>query len=482
MAPVSLDKSLKPIPIPPMARIPLRSRAWHGDEQIDLPVPDAWRVDVLAPVDAPEAPDHELLRALSQPHAGPSLQELARGKSTALIVVDDLGRPTPAHRIVPHLLALLEAAGIGAAGVSFLVATGSHRQISPQEIERKLGADIAAQYPVYCHDAFHDDLHDLGRLPSGMPVIVNRRVTDADLVIGISCILPHTMAGFSGGGKIMLPGCAGILSISELHSFEAKRERAQIESSPDHPDAREVIEAFAERAGLTFSINTVINSRREIAAIVAGDFRDAHAEAVRRAVEVYRTEIPEDLRRNADIVIVNGYPLDADPVQVSKSQWPRKLFPQAQMILYDPACDGIAYHGWSEFQKASVGNMLCGTISEARTKGHYPALLSALLAQPVFRTLGHMRLSRQAQNTDVSYRAYEENRGSIRTNTIAKRLMAKRVPLVICSQSFPEWKRAVQFPQSVLLPDWAAVAAAGYLPDEVRRVAVVPCAPLQIPV
>ena len=75
-----------------------------------------------------------------------------------------------------------------------------------------------------------------------------------------------------------------------------------------------MIEAFAERAGLDFSVNTVINSRREAAHIVAGDFRVAHAEAVRRAVEVYRTEIPDDLRNGVDLVIVNGYPLVADPV------------------------------------------------------------------------------------------------------------------------------------------------------------------------
>jgi len=464
-----------------MARIPLRSRAWHGDEQIELPVPDAWHVDILGPADAPELSEEGVRQALSRPHAGPSLTELARGKSTALLVIDDLGRPTPAHRIVPHLLVLLEAAGIGADGISFLVATGSHRQLTHQEAERKLGAHIVARYPVHSHDAFDDDLCDLGRLPSGMPVIVNRRVLDADLVIGVSCILPHTLAGFSGGGKIMLPGCAGILSISELHSFEAKRQRAQVEPSPRRPDARDVIEAFAERAGLAFSVNTVINSRRQVAAIVAGDFRAAHAEAVTRAVEVYRTEVPDELRQTADIVIANGYPLDADPVQVSKSQWPRRLFPQADMILYDPACDGIAYHGWSEFQKASVTNMICGTISEARTDGRYPAPLSALLARPLLRRLGHWRLRAEAERTDVSYRAYREERGTIDTNTIAKRVMAKRARLVICSASFPEWKRVVQFPNSVLLPDWEAVAAAGYLPDEPRRVAVIPCAPLQIP-
>jgi nickel-dependent lactate racemase len=464
-----------------MARISLRSRAWHGDEILELPVPDAWQIEMLSPVDAPELAEADLRRCLEEPHAGPTLRERAAGCRTALIVCDDLGRPTPAHRIVPHLIELLTQAGVPAAGISFLVATGSHRQITPAEMERKLGAGIVARHEVHCHDAFHAELCDLGRLPSGMPVIVNRRVVDADLVIGVSCILPHTLAGFSGGGKIMLPGSAGILSISELHSFEAKRTRAADAPLGRRPDAREVIEAFAERAGLDFSINTVINSQRQIAHIVAGDLRLAHAEAVRRAQQVYRTEIPADLRREAQTVIVNGYPLDADPVQVSKSQWPRKFFPQARMILVDPACDGIAYHGWSEFQKASVLNMLCGTISEARTEGRYPAVLASLLASRPWRRLGERRLARQAQRTDVSYRAYEEHRGTIPRNTIAKRVMAKRAPLVICSAHFPAWKQQVQFPNADLLPDWEAVAAAGYLPDEAQRVAVLPCAPLQIP-
>ena len=104
-----------------------------------------------------------------------------------------------------------------------------------------------------------------------------------------------------------------------------------------------------------------------------------------------------------------------------------------------------------------------------------------MLARPLLRKLGHLRLRREAERTDVSYQAYLNKRGTIHTNTIAKRVMAKRAPLVICSQSFPEWKRVMQFHKSVLLRDWEAVAAAGYLPEEARRGAVIPCAPLQIP-
>ena len=462
-----------------MARISLRSRAWHGDTDVELAVPDAWSVDVLPPEDGPGLGEEELARALSAPIGSPHLEEAARGQGTALIVVDDLGRPTPAHRIVPHLLRMLAGAGVPEGGISFLVATGSHRQLTAAEKERKLGAEVCSRFPVHCHDAFGPDLRDLGRLDSGMPVVVNGRVVDAGLVIGVSCVLPHTMTGFSGGAKILLPGCAGILSIAELHSFEAKRPRGGTEPATRRPDAREVIEAFARRAGLDFSVNVVVNSRREVAAVAAGEPGGAHAAAVEQARRIYRTEIPEELRREADLVIANAYPLDADPVQVSKSQWPRRVFPNARLVLHDPACDGIAYHGWSEFQKASLINMLCGAISEARTDGCCRGLVGTLLGLASLRELGHRRLRREADRTDVSYRAYEEGRGTIRRNTAAKRVMARRAPLLLCSDGFPEWKRRIQFPNSRRYDGWDELVAdlsAGEL-----RVAVLPCAPLQIP-
>ncbi|MEE2658454.1 MAG: lactate racemase domain-containing protein [Candidatus Latescibacterota bacterium] len=464
-----------------MGLISLRSKAWHGDVEVQLSVPDSWSVEVLPPRDAFELDDSGLQQALCTPIGSPPLTELARGNERVLIVVDDLGRPTPAHRIIPFVLEHLRDAGVADGSISFLVATGSHRQLESAEMAMKIGTDVAQRFECHSHDAFHDELADLGRLPSGMPVLINRRVTDADLVIGISCVLPHSLAGFSGGGKILLPGCAGIQSISALHSFESKRLRAHREPLQRRPDTREVIAAFAERVGLGFSINTVINSRREIAGVHAGHFVKAHARAVDQARKVFDTPIPEDLRQQAELLIVNGYPLDADPVQISKSQWSCKLFPRATTIFHNPACDGEAYHGWSEFQKDSVLNMLCGAIGEARTQGRYPGMVSALLSLPFLCALGHRRLCRQAQRTDVSYRAFRARDRRIFQQTLAKRLMAKRTHIVICSEGFPEWKRAIQFPNSQLYSSWEEVGRAGHLPDRPIRVAVLTCAPLQIP-
>ncbi|MED5415493.1 MAG: lactate racemase domain-containing protein [Candidatus Latescibacterota bacterium] len=463
-----------------MGRIPLRTRAWFGDDEIELPIPDRWTVDVLPPADGPALSDQEMRACLDRALGCDALAQMARGVTSVLIVIDDLGRPTPTHRIAPFVVKTLLAAGVDDGAISFIVATGSHRQLKTDEIERKLGSDLASRFPVHCHDACHDEMCDLGPLPSGMPVVVNRRVVDADLVIGISCVLPHTLAGFSGGGKIMMPGLAGLRSIAELHSFSPKRQRGDTDSSGRHPDGRELIEAFASRAGLDFSINTVVNTRREVTGLFAGSHIDAHRRAVEHAYKVYQTIVSADVRQNADIVIVNGYPMDADPVQVSKSQWVRRLFPGAQMILVDDACDGIAYHGWSEFQKANVTNMLCGTISEARTAGRYPAPLAALLSRRFFHRWATRRFARQVNHIDVSYQAFEAGKPLLFRNSLAKRVMAKRAPLIICSAEFPEWKRQAQFPNSLLYRSWEEVGTAGHLPDKPLRVAVLPCAPLQL--
>ena len=52
----------------------------------------------------------------------------------------------------------------------------------------------------------------------GTPVYIDRAYCDADLKITTGFIEPHLMAGFSGGRKLIAPGCAGEETIKALHS------------------------------------------------------------------------------------------------------------------------------------------------------------------------------------------------------------------------------------------------------------------------
>ena len=73
----------------------VHSGAWYGDEELTLNFPTGWEVEILGPKDAPALSDAQIERAFSEPIGTPRISELAKGKKSAAIVVDDLSRPTP---------------------------------------------------------------------------------------------------------------------------------------------------------------------------------------------------------------------------------------------------------------------------------------------------------------------------------------------------------------------------------------------------
>src|SRR3954449_2813805 len=81
----------------------LRTAAWYGDHEIELPVPDGWDLTVHTPRTPAPLSDAEIDAALRQPVGQEPISRLAAGRSRPLIIVDDLTRPTPAERIPPRL-------------------------------------------------------------------------------------------------------------------------------------------------------------------------------------------------------------------------------------------------------------------------------------------------------------------------------------------------------------------------------------------
>jgi nickel-dependent lactate racemase len=323
----------------------MHSRAWYGDEKITLAFPENWEVTMVAPKDAPKLSDAASEAAFGQPIGTPRIAEMARGKSSAAIVVDDLSRPTPAATVIPSLLRELHQAGIPKSEIRFVVGGGSHRPLTDEEISKKVGADIAAAYEVTNHDFMSGDLRALGSLDSGLPIYTNRVVADADFKICLGGIYPHSSVGFGGGAKLIVPGVSGFATMFYFHSFHPGRGHAVIERQGDEPDHRDAAEAVARVLGLDVIVNVVINSRREVAGLFVGDFVKAHRTGAHFALETYGTQIPDAVRQRTDVVVLNCYPLDSDPIQTGKSFWARQYFDDAYTIALNPASDGICYHG-----------------------------------------------------------------------------------------------------------------------------------------
>ena len=324
------------------------SSAWYGDEELTLNFPNGWEVEVLGPKDAPALSDMQIERAFAEPIGTARIAELAQGKKSAAIVVDDLSRPTPAAAVVPVLLRELASAGVPKSEIRFVVGGGSHRPLTNEEVANKIGADIAAEYEATSHDFMGGDLRALGNLENGMPIYLNRVVADADFKICLGGIYPHGAVGFGGGAKLVVPGIAGFATMFYFHTFSPSRGHAVVERKGSEPDHRDFSEAVARVLGLDVIVNTVLNRRREICGLFVGDFVEAHRKGAHFALDTYSTEIPEASRKETDLVVLNCYPLDSDPIQTGKALWATRYFEKAYQMALNPATDGICYHGLFE--------------------------------------------------------------------------------------------------------------------------------------
>ncbi|HXF62858.1 MAG TPA: lactate racemase domain-containing protein, partial [Caldilineaceae bacterium] len=255
--------------------VTMPSRAWYGDGDLTLDFPAGWEVHVLAPQDAPKLSADGIEAAFANPIGTARIAELARGKRSATVVVDDVSRPTPAAELIPYVLRELAEAGVPKSEIRFVIGGGSHRQQTQEELEKKLGAEVVAQYEVSTHDFMAGDLRGLGNLPDGTPVYINRTVADAEFKMTVGGIYPHGAVGFGGGSKLILPGVSGFATMYHFHTFYPARGQGNIERQGDVPDHRDASEAVARLLGLDVVVNAVINSRREIAALFVGDFVQA---------------------------------------------------------------------------------------------------------------------------------------------------------------------------------------------------------------
>ena len=323
----------------------VRSRAWYGDEELTLNFPTGWEVEVLGPKDAPALSDAHIEKAFAEPIGTPRISELAKGKKSAAIIVDDLSRPTPAAKVIPFILRELASAGVPKSEIRFVAGVGAHRPLRDEDIIKKIGSDIAAEYEVSNHNFMSGDLRAFGNLDNGMPIYFNRVVADADFKICLGGIYPHSSVGFSGGAKLIVPGISGFATMFYFHTFPPGRGPAIIEGESDEPDRRDCAELAAGVLGLDVIANVVLNSRREICGLFVGDFIKAHRKGAHFAMDTYSTEIPETNQTESDLVVINCYPLDADAIQLDKALGALTYFENAYTMALYPASDSSCYHG-----------------------------------------------------------------------------------------------------------------------------------------
>ena len=127
--------------------------------------------------------------------------------------------------------------------------------------------------------------------------------------------MPHPFAGFSGGGKMVLPGLSDLDCVVRSHKYALMGLAGGLQLEGNR--FRHDMERAVREIGLDWSVNVVLNSRCETAALVAGDFVEAHRRAADRAREIGATAAPA---RPLDALVLNAYPKDSELLR-SKRRW-----------------------------------------------------------------------------------------------------------------------------------------------------------------
>ena len=299
--------------------------------------------------------DEIVLEAMENPIGSPKLSELSRGKQKIVIICSDHTRPVPSKHIIPFMLKEIRE-GNPAAQITLLIATGFHRATTKEELIGKFGEEIVANEIIVIHDSQDmGSMVNIGTLPSGAPLLINKVAAEADLLVSEGFIETHFFAGFSGGRKSVLPGVSSKVTVLGNHCsafIDSPYSRTGIlENNPIHKD----MVAASRMANQRYIVNVVIDADKKVVHAVAGDAIEAH-EAGCRFLERYCQVRP---KRAADIAIATngGYPLDQNMYQSVKGMTAAEAAAKDDgiIIMVSNCGDGHGGEGFYEALKNSSG-------------------------------------------------------------------------------------------------------------------------------
>jgi nickel-dependent lactate racemase len=335
--------------------------AWHGVGGFELNLPKNWQVEVcnMAGYNRPKMKPAEIKKAIAGPIGMAPLREYATSKKEVVILFDDMARVTRVAEIVPHVLAELSAAGIKDSQIRFIAACGCHGALNRLEFVKKLGEDVLKRFPVYNHNPF-DNCVFAGTTTGGTKISINTEVMKCDLKIGIGSIVPHIMAGFGGGSKIVLPGVADYETVLALHSPRTASVQGGFSKTvtgmgamEDNPRRRDIDEA-ADIVGLDMKIDAIVNMWGETSAIFADKPRPAYAAALEEARAHYLTPSVVD----KDIVIANAFAKANEAISGLLVAFPAVSQRGGDVVLIANAPEGQATH----YLMGPFGNSIAGQL------------------------------------------------------------------------------------------------------------------------
>lgn len=316
----------------------------YGKDGLHINVPEQSRIVEPTHLKLPEN-DHALvIEALRNPRGTKSLREMVKSSDKVVIVISDITRPTPNHKLIPWLIEELPHVPIE--NITIINGLGTHRDQTRDEFIAMLGENVVDTVRIinhHCHEK--SELSHLGTSSFGCEVYLNKEYVEADFRIVTGFIEPHFFAGFSGGPKGIMPGIAGIETILTFHNAKMighpEATWGKLDNNPLQQMTREV-NSFCKP---DFLLNVALDGNKNITEVFAGELVEAHA----KGCSYVKEQAMVKCEKRFDVVITTnaGYPLDQNLYQAVKGMDAARMIVKKEgtIICAAECSEGMPEHG-----------------------------------------------------------------------------------------------------------------------------------------
>lgn len=297
----------------------------YGEEKVEFTVAGAASVKTILPNPMEEITDLKaaFLHSIEDGVIGGApLREVIKKDDEVTIVVSDVTRSwMNQDQVIPLLVDYLhDTVGVAYAQMVILIAVGTHRPSTEQELVKICSQEVVDRVRVLDHDCDAPDLVYVGTTSRGTNVRVNPLVVGRKVIV-LGGTVHHMMAGFGGGRKNLLPGVSGRDSIRQNHRRALDPEKAMTDvrvgccKLKDNPIHEDMMEA-AHLVHTDFGINLVVAASGVHSGIFSGDMDAAWEASCDFQKKCYEVEVKEP----ADIVLCSsgGAPKDMNLYQGCK--------------------------------------------------------------------------------------------------------------------------------------------------------------------
>ena len=291
---------------------------------------------------------------------GFSIQEWS-GKRV-LVLIPDTTRTAPIDQLFRMINDLLLH---DVEKLDYMVALGTHKGLSPDEIQSLLGISenerkrIYPKVDIYNHEWDNPEkLATIGSLSASeirnashgllkdeIPVKINRRLLDYDLVMICGPVFPHEVAGFSGGNKYLFPGVSGPEMINFTHWLGALITSYEIIGTISTP-VRDLMDSAASLLSITKIYCSFVTDKNGIYGLYVGENTDSWKEAAELSAKIHVRYLEKPVKK-----VISILPKMYDELWTgAKGMY--KLEPVVadggELIIYAPHIDEVSFtHGRS---------------------------------------------------------------------------------------------------------------------------------------